>query len=169
MPPPRRLSRPRGRACAQELDSIAVRDVARAIVDDNLYMVLATADADGRPWASPVYSPTKRIAASTGVSAPDSTHSRNIAVRPECSSVIFDSRVPINSGQAVYMSATAKEVTGDEREEPVETFSERSKQHGAGAWTTVDLEAPARLRLYVAAADEQFALGDRDERISVSL
>ena len=27
----------------------------RSIVDDNLYMVLATADADGRPWASPVY------------------------------------------------------------------------------------------------------------------
>jgi Pyridoxamine 5'-phosphate oxidase len=29
--------------------------VARRIVDANLYMVLATADATGRPWASPVY------------------------------------------------------------------------------------------------------------------
>jgi hypothetical protein len=35
------------RACAQEIDSTALRDVARAIVDDNLYMVLATGDADG--------------------------------------------------------------------------------------------------------------------------
>jgi hypothetical protein len=29
--------------------------VARAILDANLYMTLGTADADGRPWASPVF------------------------------------------------------------------------------------------------------------------
>jgi hypothetical protein len=28
---------------------------ARAIIDANLYMVLATADDTGRPWSSPVY------------------------------------------------------------------------------------------------------------------
>lgn len=157
------------RACAQEVDSTAVRDVARAIVDDNLYMVLATADADGRPWPSPVYFAHDAYRRFIWVSVPDSTHSRNIAVRPECSIVIFDSRVPINTGQAVYMSATAKEVAGDEREQLVETFSARLQMHDAGAWTIADVEAPARLRLYVATADEQFVLGDRDERISVSL
>lgn len=157
------------RACAQELHSTVVRDVARAIVDDNLYLVLATADADGRPWASPVYFAHDAYRRFMWVSVPDSTHSRNIAVRQECSIVIFDSRVPINSGQAVYMSATAKEVAGDERERLVEIFSARSQQHGAGAWTTAEVEAPARLRLYVATADEQFVLGDSDERISVSL
>ena len=157
------------RACVQEIDSTAVRDVARAIVDHNLYMVLATADADGRPWASPVYFAHDVFRRFVWVSAPDSTHSRNIAVRPGVSIVIFDSRVPVNSGQAVYMSATAKELTGEEREQLVATFSKRSEQHGAGVWTTADVEAPARLRLYVAAADEQFVLGDRDERISVSL
>ena len=78
-----------------------MRDVSRAIVDDNLYMVLATADADGRPWASPVHFAHEAYRRFIWVSAPDSTHSCNIAVRPECSIVIFDSRVPINSGQAV--------------------------------------------------------------------
>jgi nitroimidazol reductase NimA-like FMN-containing flavoprotein (pyridoxamine 5'-phosphate oxidase superfamily) len=29
--------------------------VARAIIDGNRYMVLGTADADGRPWVTPVY------------------------------------------------------------------------------------------------------------------
>jgi hypothetical protein len=29
--------------------------IARAIVDSNLFMTIATADATGRPWASPVY------------------------------------------------------------------------------------------------------------------
>jgi hypothetical protein len=146
-----------------------VRDVARAIVDDNLYMVIATADADGTPWASPVYFAHDAYRRFIWVSAPDATHSRNIAVRPGVSIVIFDSRVPINSGQAVYMSAAAKEATGDERVQLVETFSVRSQQHGAGAVTVADVEAPARLRLFVATADEQFVLGDRDERISVSL
>ena len=30
-------------------------EAARAIVDANSYMTLATADADGAPWASPVW------------------------------------------------------------------------------------------------------------------
>jgi hypothetical protein len=36
-------------------------------------------------------------------------------------------------------------------------------------WTIADVEAPARLRLYVAAVDEQFVLSDGDQPISVSL
>jgi nitroimidazol reductase NimA-like FMN-containing flavoprotein (pyridoxamine 5'-phosphate oxidase superfamily) len=146
-----------------------MRDVARAIVDDNLYLVLATADADGRPWAAPVYFAHEAYRRFIWVSAPDSTHSRNIAVRPGVSIVIFDSQVPVNKGQAVYMSATAEEVTGDEREQLVETFSARSQEHGAAAWTIADVEEPARLRLYVATAAEQFSLDDRDQRIRVSL
>jgi pyridoxine/pyridoxamine 5'-phosphate oxidase len=156
-------------ACAQEIESTPVRDEARAIVEDNLYLVLATADANGRPWASPVYYAHDAYRRFIWVSAPDATHSQNIAVRPAVSIVIFDSRVPINSGQAVYMSAVAEEVTGPDRERFVEAFSERSQQHGAGAWTIADVEAPARLRLYVATVDEQFVLGEGDKRISVSL
>ncbi len=30
-------------------------DMARRIIQDSLYMVLATADETGRPWSSPVY------------------------------------------------------------------------------------------------------------------
>jgi hypothetical protein len=30
-------------------------DVARGIIEDSLYLVLATADPTGRPWSSPVY------------------------------------------------------------------------------------------------------------------
>ena len=132
-------------------------------------MVLATADAHGRPWASPVYYAHDAYRRFIWVSAPDATHSQNIAARPDVSVVIFDSRVPINSGQAVYMSAVADEVTVEDREQLVETFSKRSQQHGAGAWTIADVETPARLRLYVATVDEQFVLGDGDQRISVSL
>ena len=34
-------------------------DIARAILDAGIYVVLATADADGVPWASPVWFATE--------------------------------------------------------------------------------------------------------------
>ncbi|HEY3207651.1 MAG TPA: pyridoxamine 5'-phosphate oxidase family protein [Gaiellaceae bacterium] len=79
----------------------------RSIVDDNLYMVLATADADGRPWASPVYFASEDYTELYWVSSPEVTHSRNLAARSELSIVVFDSQAPISTGQAVYMSAVA--------------------------------------------------------------
>ena len=146
-----------------------MRDVARAVIDDNLYMILATADADGRPWASPVYFAHDEYRGFIWVSSPDSTHSRNIAGRADVSIVIFDSRVPVNTGQAVYMSAVAEELTGEARERAIATFSTRSEQHGAGTWTLADVEAPAELRLYAATAVKQYTLGEGDRRVEVTL
>ena len=96
---------------------------ARGIVDANLYMVLATADASGRPWASPVYFAHADYTELYWVSSPEATHSRNIAVRPEVSIVIFDSRVPVGAGQGVYMTAVAEELAGAELGRGLEVFS----------------------------------------------
>ena len=71
----------------------------RSIVDDNLYMVLATADADGRPWASPVYFASEDYTEFYWVSSPEVTHSRNLAARSELSIVVFDSQAPISTGR----------------------------------------------------------------------
>ena len=79
----------------------------REIVDANLYMVLGTADAQRRPWATPVYFAPVEYREFPWVSRPGATHSRNIEARSEISIVIFDSTVPINTGRAVYVSATA--------------------------------------------------------------
>ena len=62
--------------------------------------------------------------------------------------VIFDSSVPIDSGQAVYMSGTAREVDDARLEELVEVFSRRSLGHGGGPFAVDDVRPPARLRLY---------------------
>jgi nitroimidazol reductase NimA-like FMN-containing flavoprotein (pyridoxamine 5'-phosphate oxidase superfamily) len=139
------------------------------MIDNNLYMVLATADSEGRPWASPVYYAHEAYRRFIWVSSPDSTHSRNIAARPGVSIVIFDSHVPINTGQAVYMSAVAEELTGDDRQQAVETFSRRSQKHGAGQWTLESVEPPAELRLYAATATKQYVLGEDDRRVEVEL
>src|SRR5919204_6900057 len=87
---------------------------ARRIIDDNLYMPLATADADGRPWATPVYFGAIDYREFLWVSKPGARHSRNIAERPEVGIVIFDSRVPIGTGRGVYIAAEAHEVAAED-------------------------------------------------------
>lgn len=74
---------------------------AKAIIEANLYLVLGTADALGRPWATPVYFAVEGYRDFYWVSSPEATHSRNIAVRPEIGIVMFDSRVRIATGQGV--------------------------------------------------------------------
>jgi nitroimidazol reductase NimA-like FMN-containing flavoprotein (pyridoxamine 5'-phosphate oxidase superfamily) len=141
----------------------------RAIVDANLYMVLGTADADGRPWATPVYFAHSDYREFLWVSEPGAVHSRNLEGRAEASIVIFDSTVPISTGQAVYVSATAREVGTEGRSEALEIFTRRSLSHGGREWTAEDVVAPARHRLYRATAVDRFVLDEHDERIPVEL
>jgi hypothetical protein len=132
--------------------------VARDIIDDNRYMALGTADEHGRPWVSPVYYAPHGYRTFYWLSSPERRHSRNVAVRPEVSIVVFDSQVAIGEGQAVYMAATAAELTGDELEWGIETFSRVSQRHGARAWTIDDARPPAALRLYRAIVSEHWVL-----------
>jgi nitroimidazol reductase NimA-like FMN-containing flavoprotein (pyridoxamine 5'-phosphate oxidase superfamily) len=141
----------------------------RAIVDANLYMVLGTADADGRPWATPVYFAHTRYNEFLWVSEPGARHSRNIEVRGDVSIVIFDSTVPISTGNGVYMSATAGELGEDERAQALNVFSRRTLSHGGREWTADDVLAPAHLRLYRATAVDQYVLDEHDDRLAVTL
>jgi nitroimidazol reductase NimA-like FMN-containing flavoprotein (pyridoxamine 5'-phosphate oxidase superfamily) len=141
----------------------------RAIVDANLYMVLGTADADGRPWATPVYFAHSDYREFLWVSEPGAVHSRSLEGRAEASIVIFDSTVPIGTGQAVYVSATAHVVGAEGRSEALEIYTRRSLSHGGREWTAEDVVAPARHRLYRATAVDRFVLDEHDERIPVEL
>jgi Pyridoxamine 5'-phosphate oxidase len=140
-----------------------------AIVDAGLYMVLATADRAGQPWATPVYFAHDAYREFVWVSKPGARHSRNIEGRTEVGIVIFDSSVPIGTGQGAYVEARAEQVTGDARADPLAVFSGRSLSHGGREFTTADVEAPAALRLYRAVAVAQYLLDEHDERIPISL
>ena len=82
-------------------DQRVLRTIATGIIDANHYMTLGTADADGRPWVSPVYYAAEGYAELFWVSCPDVTHSLNLAARPDLSIVIYDSRLPVGAGQGV--------------------------------------------------------------------
>lgn len=143
--------------------------VAKAIIDAGLYMVLGTADESGQPWVTPVYYAPANYRELLWVSRPNATHSRNLGMRPEVSIVIFDSSVPIDAGQGVYMYATAKELADEELADAIETYSRRSLAHGGRKWTLENIRPPARLRLYRAVATKHYVLDEHDNRVPVTV
>ena len=138
---------------SEELDRIA-----RAIIDGNRYMVLGTADQSGWPWVSPVYYAPSGYAELYWLSSPEAQHSRNLAVRPELSVVVFDPQAQVGKGQGVCMSAVAEQLTGVDAERGIEIFSRVSVSHGARPWTVEDVQGPAVLRLYRARVSEHWVL-----------
>ena len=145
-----------------------MRDLARSIIDANAYMTLATADEAGTPWASPVSFAHAEHREFYWLSSPTRRHSLNIDARPDVSLVVFDSTVALNTGQAVYVSATAGLV--EDVEGPIALFSERSEAYGGRPWTSADVTSNAPLRLYRATATELWVVdgatrGDHRTRV----
>jgi nitroimidazol reductase NimA-like FMN-containing flavoprotein (pyridoxamine 5'-phosphate oxidase superfamily) len=128
------------------------------------YMVLATADADGVPWASPVWFATDDGQTFYWVSDPNARHSRNIAARPEIAIVIFDSTVTPGNGAAVYTEARAEQAGAD----GLDVFNRGCEAQGIQPWGVERITAPAKHRLYRAVAGEQTMLGPGDERIPLA-
>jgi hypothetical protein len=143
--------------------------VARAIIDENSYMTLGTADESGVPWVSPVWYAPSGYREFFWVSSPHAQHSRNVAVRAQIAIVIFDSRAPVGSGQGVYMPAIAEELAGTELDQGIQIFSRRSVLQGQREWSRVDVQPAGRHRLYRATASEHFVLDTGDRRIPVDL
>ena len=70
--------------------------IVREVIDANRYMTIASADSPGDPWVSPVYFAADDYRDFYWMSSPQVTHSRNIAVRPQVSIVLFDSRARVD-------------------------------------------------------------------------
>ena len=144
-----------------------LRAAFEEIVSGNEYVVLATADEQGVPWATPVWFATEDFDELFWVSRPDARHSTNLAVRPELALTVFDSRQPAGTGRGVYLSAIGALVPEHDLDRAVGVFSGASQRAGAGTWSRSDVTGEARHRLYHAVAIERFVLSDRDERIRV--
>ncbi len=146
--------------------------IARAIIDANLYMVLGTADESGHPWVAPVYYASTDYKEFYWVSSLEAQHSRNLALRPQLSIVIFDSQVPIATGQAVYMAAVAQALTGADLDRGLDIYSRSALARGGRAWKKQDAQPPAPYRLYRATASEQWILdpsASPDRRVLITL
>ena len=147
------------------------RDQARAreIIDKALYMVVATSDSSGQPWASPVYFAHRDYRDFFWISQPDATHSENLRERREVGIAIFDSTQPVNTGKGAYVLGVARELPAHETAEGIEIFSKRSVSQGGEEISVEDVSPPAAHRLYQATAEAIYVLDDHDHRIEVSL
>ena len=132
-------------------------------------MTLATADAGGRPWASPVWFAHEDFTRFLWISKPAARHSANLAERPELGIAIFDSTVRPGGAEAVYAEAEAELLEAPEDERLFEVFDARSTAHGWPPATVEDVRPPAPLRLYCATASALFVLGPGDQRVPVAL
>ena len=143
-------------------------DVARRIIDDASYMTLATADADGRPWATPVWFAERDLREFIWVSRPGTQHSRNIAERRDIALVVFDSSVPPGEGVGVYVEAVASEVDDGERADALAVYTARSVARGIRPWDESDVTGASQFRLYRAVASRMWVLDEHDGRVLVS-
>jgi Pyridoxamine 5'-phosphate oxidase len=130
-------------------------DIVRKVVDDNVYMVLGTADRVGRPWVSPVFYAADAYRDFYWISSPEVVHSRNLATRPDVSIVVFDSKAPVGAGgaRAVYMAATATEVAEGDVDRALAVYPGAAERGGRELDAT-DLRPPAPYRLYCASVTD---------------
>jgi nitroimidazol reductase NimA-like FMN-containing flavoprotein (pyridoxamine 5'-phosphate oxidase superfamily) len=142
--------------------------LARTLVAENSYLTLATADAAGIPWATPVWFAPRDLDLFVWASKPGARHSLNIAENPRVSLVIFDSSKAPGEGSALYVVADAELVDGATFDEALAVYNARSVERGLPEWDSTKLSEPARHRLYRAVTVEAFVLDDHDERIKVS-
>ena len=147
--------------------------MAKAIIESNRYMVLGTADEAGVPWVTPVWFAHADYRRFLWISAPDRRHSRNVAARAQVSIVIFDSQVAVGEARAVYMSAVAEELSGEELEAGAQLFGRASRAQGlTREWTLGDMRPPAPYRLYRASVSQHWVLdpdSSPDARAEVTL
>lgn len=143
-------------------------DVARRVIDVNSYMTLATADATGRPWATPVWFAERDGREFVWVSRPGTQHSRNIADRPEVTLVVFDSSVAVGSATAMYVEAVAGEVAEADRADALAVFNARSAARGIREWDESEVSEAAQFRLYRAIAAHVWVLDEHDQRVPVT-
>jgi uncharacterized protein YhbP (UPF0306 family) len=143
---------------------------ARTLLHDTCYAVLATADAAGMPWATPVWFANDGLERVYWVSAPESRHSQLIAQRPEIAITVFDTDAVPQEGTAFYATARAHLCPDRDVDAGLRILNRRSSAQGIGDFTRERTTGESRLRLYVAEITEAWVLdqdADVDQRAPV--
>ena len=93
------------------METKANRTKVRSIIEQNLYMTIATCDkSNNLPWISPVFYVHDRNYNLYWYSPKKANHSQLIAFNPNIAIVIFDSTAIGDEVDAVYLRAKALEV-----------------------------------------------------------
>jgi pyridoxine/pyridoxamine 5'-phosphate oxidase len=161
-------------------ERVGLGEIAKRIIAQNRYLTLATVNAQGHPWASPVYFSTYGYAEFYWMSQNDALHSQNLKIHPSVAMVIFDTQQPVGTGQAVYISAQAEELSPPSDERALLVYPGPAKR-GGRAIKLEQIRRPSHYRIYHASAINCSILcprtagpceahgKDYDHRISIAL
>jgi hypothetical protein len=158
-------------------DARELTDRARRMLVATQYLTLATADHDGRPWASTLwYAAWQPTSPDDGLdlvllwlSRHEAQHSRNLLARSEAAISVFDSSQPAGTGEGLQLDVTAGLVPSPEIDDPVAVLSEASVAAGGNPWDRGKVEGPdAVLHLYAARVRSAYPLG-RGTRVRLPL
>lgn len=126
------------------------------LLGDNNYCVLATANADGEPWATPVFFAARVDRELFWVSSPESRHSRNIAIRSAIAITVFDSSATIGGAEALYLQASACVLDADLHPHALAVLNDKLPPRQA--LNSGDLYPPGPLAVFRATVERFFVL-----------
>jgi uncharacterized protein YhbP (UPF0306 family) len=123
---------------------------ANWLIENLVHMVLATADADGKPWVSPVFFAHDQELNLYWVSDKKAKHSQNVRQRPEVAIVIFG-KAPSGEIEALYIDAVAHQLKRpEELEKGILTFKKRQQSPKFTTNSAADVTGDACWRMYTA-------------------
>jgi hypothetical protein len=121
---------------------------ARQLIADTPHLTLATADASGKPWSSPVYFAHDQAFTVYWVSFRQTVHSANIRVRPQVGISILG-EPPDHEGAGVYFDAVATELRDlAEVERAIEVRRTRPQDKKFAVTSPRDVLGDAAWRIY---------------------
>lgn len=95
---------------------------ANKILETIRYATISTIDADGKPWAAPVW----YVFDNENIywwSPIETQHSKNIAQNSEVYITVFDSTAPEGEGAGLYFRVNAAELSDDELNKAIELYN----------------------------------------------
>ncbi len=100
-------------------------EMARHIIDQSRYMVIATSDKHARPWAAPVFFAYDDKFNLYFISAVDSKHAENISRNPYVAVSIFDSTQPIGMSDGVQIEGRTSVVERSKLKAVIDIYCSR--------------------------------------------
>ena len=136
---------------------------AKEIIEKILYITIATADKNGQPWNSPVYSAFDNNLNFYWFSDKNAQHSKNIRGNKQIFLVIYDSTVPEGTGEGVYIQAEAYEL--DDKDQvmgALRVLDGRAGKTKVRKYGKFSGDAP--LRLYKAIPNKVWVNTDKEDK-----
>jgi general stress protein 26 len=134
---------------------------AKRIIEEILYITIASVTKDGTPWNTPVFSAYDKEYNFYWGSHLDSQHSTNIRQNENIFLVIYDSTREAGTGEGVYVKARAVELTNSADIEAAHTLLQ--KRRPVPFWKKEEVQGGAPVRLYKAIPEKFWVNDDGDK------